>query len=202
MTAPVPELLPPNGRVITPSLTALRQCAVLQLLEIGRPVCFFPIYWGDSPIAPQRCTCECDNGGQGEGWIRLVRVDNVTTAAPPGRSSSRTNYLPEKCAETALDTVIEMGVWRCAANIEATQPADGVFDDHTSGMVDDMAALQRAWRCCEWFADRNIKRQFTQSIPLGPAGGCVGVSVTGRALLSNCVPCPEDNGDGEEPEGG
>lgn len=190
MSQPAPEPVPPNGRVISPSLTALRQCMVLQLLEINRPVCFLPIYWGDSPISSQRCQCECPDGGQGEGWIRLVRVDQVALPGATGRN--RSGYLPENCAESALDVVIEMGVWRCAPALDVEPPADGVYDENTFGMIDDMAALQRAWRCCDWFDKRGIRRQFNQSIPLGPQGGCVGVSVMGRAQLSNCVPCPPE----------
>lgn len=180
----------PVGRVFSPSLVALRQCMVIQLLEIGRPVCNLPLYWGDAPISPQRCTCSCDNGGQGEGWIRIVRAERVSLAG----QRTRNGFVPTNCADTdaAFDVTVEMGVWRCAAALDVEPPADTVYDDHTLGMVDDMAALQRAWRCCDWFDRRNIRRQSDQSLPLGPAGGCVGVAVTGHARLADCVPCPTD----------
>lgn len=195
MGEPLP---PPNGRVVWPTLVALRECMVQQLIEIGRPVCNLPIYWGDAHMPAQRCTCECADGGQGEGWIRVVRVD---AAAQPG-TSTNSRYLATNCVVPEMVVTVEVGVWRCGVvlNDDGSVKADAVYDEHAMGMVDDMAALQRLWGCCGWFEARpNVKRQFDTSMPLGPSGACTGVVVTGRFSTADCSPCPtpDDNGGGE-----
>lgn len=160
-------------------LDGLRTCVATQLITTSRPVCNLPIIWGSSPLPAQRCDCTCDNGGQGEGWIRYTALTNIPG---PGRSPYGA------CPSPGWDAQIEVGVWRCALTLDdaGNPPSDGDYDDHTQLMLDDVRALTRAWECCSWWSDARVDRVLNTVTPVGPSGGCVGVVASGMVRLSGC----------------
>lgn len=193
-----PPLTPNPNRLMFPVLNALRECLRAQLVDVGNPVCHLPVIWGDSPLPAQRCDCECGAWGNGEGWVRITRVEQ--TPRLPGRTAGRrpgagSRYWPDVCSGGVLvwDTQIEMGVWRCAPTLDGTTgapPGDDEYDAHTQTILNDMAALTRTWACCTYLQDREIPHQVETVVPSGPAGGCSGAIASGRVEIEECHPCP------------
>jgi len=193
-----PPLTPTPNRLLFPVLNALRECLRSQLVNVGNPVCHLPVIWGEAPLPAQRCDCDCGSGRNGEGWVRVTRVEQ--TPRLPGRGSGRRNtggsrYWPDVCSGgvRVWDTQIEMGVWRCAPTLDdvtGAPPSDEEHDAHTQLTLNDLAALARTWACCTWLQDREYPHQVETITPSGPSGGCSGVIAAGRVEIEECYPCP------------
>src|SRR5690606_18648668 len=84
------------------TMEALRECTAAQLGACGRPVCQFPLYYADHPAPAAGCDCECEDGGQGVSWVRLVQMTGSPTTSVA------------VCAGGAYTAVFEVGVHRCA----------------------------------------------------------------------------------------
>lgn len=166
-----------NG--IRKTLEGLRACLATHLVTMSRPVCNLPIIWSDHPLPAQRCDCECADGGQGEGWLRVV---SFTGLPGPGRGRYG------GCPGAGWEAVIEVGLWRCALTLDeqGNPPADADFDAHTRLILADARAVTAAWECCDWFDEHDVDRVLNTVAPSGPSGGCVGVIATGRVRLGGC----------------
>lgn len=171
-------------------MNALRECLRERLEASGNPVCFLPMVWGDAPMPAQRCECECENGGNGEAWIRLVRVEQM--APEVGRRSGGRAGIPDDvCGSRLWNVHLEMGVWRCAPGLDddGVPPEDDTYDAHSGLMLRDMGAITRTWECCEFLERRNVDRRLEAVVPSGPLGFCSGVIGTGRVVLEDPCPC-------------
>lgn len=171
-----------RDRLSWPLLNALCTCTARQLGIIGRPVCEFPIVFGASPPPADNCSCTCDHGGQGTAWARLVSED----AAPTG---------PVGACDTPWNVTIETGVYRCWPTLDQRRqpPTSDDYTKATAGLVDDAAALRRGLSCCTWIAEKDIPWSRAQITPLGPSGGCVGVTLTATIVMTGDC-CPELDG--------
>lgn len=165
-------------------LDGLRTCLVGELIKKSRPVCNLPVIWGSSPLPAQRCDCTCEDGGEGEGWVRLVS----STPIPPPTGTNRARIAMTGCGTLGWDLRIEFGVWRCAPTLDdqGNPPGDEEYAVHTKHMLADMHALQSAWDCCEWLKNSTSGKSFDSIIPSGPMGGCSGVIGTGVIRLEGC----------------
>lgn len=164
--------------VLWPVLDAVRCAAAAQLGATGRPVCGFAIYMAGHPMPADGCDCECDGGGQGTGWVRLV---HGATAATSG--VTRLN----PCEGAALLVSVEVGVHRCGPVAdEAGVVCAEAVETYSAGMCCDLTALHRAFLCAPGASDR--RWQVTQMQVLGPAGGCAAAVVTAQLPAENCCP--------------
>ena len=163
MTAPSSP--PQRDLAVTPVLYALRDCLERQLRVIGRPVCRLPITFHQSLPAADACDCFCDDGGQGQDWVRWVQTEPAQSGA---------NVMGSPCADGLVDITVEAGVYRCWS-VPQTGPLSQQEEETAAlGMLRDAgwtvvsvprgAALSEVWRQ----ADR--ERTGTGSGPL-PAGG-------------------------------
>lgn len=154
---------------------SLRECFVSELLRRSRPVCFLPIRWGATPLPAQRCDCTCEDGGEGEGWVRIVSTAPVVAGRPRAG-----------CGVVAWDVRVELGLWRCAPSLgeDGSVPSDAIYDAHASQMHKDVLAIQGVFTCCDWLAQADYVVETIS--PSGPNGGCVGVIGTAVIRLGGC----------------
>lgn len=169
-------------------MNALRECLRERLEAAGNPVCYLPMVWGDAPLPAQRCECECQNGGNGEAWVRLVRLEQTDRDVRRRRGGP----VPQDvCGSRLWNIHLEMGVWRCAPGLddEGAPPEDDTYDAHTGVMLRDMGAVTQTWECCEFLERRDIERRLDTVSPAGPLGLCAGVIGLGRVVLEGPCPC-------------
>lgn len=158
-------------------LQALRQCVADRLATVSTPVCELPIIWSDHRDPADICDRECDNGGSGQGWIRLVRM------APRPRPAK---FPPSGCGAGWTATV-EVGVHRCApAGVKDERPTPQEKEAYAQARLKDMRALLAAWECCDWFTEHEVDRTALEVVPTGPQGRCGGVIATGQIELTGC----------------
>jgi hypothetical protein len=177
VTTPAPQS---TDRMIWPVLSALRVCVGVELARIGRPVCRFPLVWGADRPPADDCDCRCADGGQGTAWGRWVTA--AQTPSPAARAD---------CSGGSWGVQAEFGVYRCypVLDDDLAAPAEAVVDLATRGLLDDLAALRRAIRCCAYLADHDIGWSFVAAAPLEPRGGCAGAVVQIRFDRTECR-CP------------
>lgn len=165
-------------------LSTLLTCVCAELEAVGRPVCSCAVRHAIQWPSMEGC-CDCDHSvapavgpTHGQAWARFQRIDTYTTA-----------YLADDttCDQT-LSFFVDIGVHRCVAvyGDELGSPADPA--DYTAdalSLVNDEAHIRHAINCCPEPAPGTAltgwRWRVTQSLPLGPMGGCAGVVVTVQA---------------------
>ena len=179
MVMTVPSSPPQRDLAVTPVLYALRDCLERQLRVIGRPVCRLPITFHQSLPAADACDCFCDDGGQGQGWVRWVQTEPAQSGA---------NVMGSPCADGLVDITVEAGVYRCWP-VPQTGPLSQQEEETAAlGMLRDAMALRKALQCCPTLA--NEQWELVREEPTGPQGGCIGVTIQARFLRFDCG-CPE-----------
>lgn len=173
-------MAPFKDTAVTPYVRALRNCAVQQLVAVGRPVCRFPLYWNGGHPPADACDCTCD-GADGQGWARLVSLNAQT---------NHERWAP--CMNGRFDITVELGLYRCSPVPEQGTGLvpEEVEEEHAFGMMLDAAALRAAVRCCDWLDRRDIVATINHQSAIGPSGGCVGVETQIRLTSEECG-CPE-----------
>lgn len=173
MTSPMPL----SDSLVAPLLVALRDClcAELQRSVLG-PACRCMIVHNFTSPVMDGCDCICDEGGQGDAWVRLVRLEPELTADPVHRHSCPVGW----------QAVIELGTYRCVPTPEDGEEflplEERVVTDSALELLSDMNALLRVLACCPPLRDMDVGVEFWQ--PVGPAGGCAGGVLQIRVALS------------------
>jgi hypothetical protein len=160
--------------LVLPILKALRDCLCAQLYDspLG-PACRCMVVHNFTLPVMDGCDCACpDSQGQGDAWVRLVRLD------PDGQLFG---VGPRGCP-TGWQAAIELGTYRC---VEV--PGDreilpqSVVDYTAAGLLGDMHALIRTVACCSALDDYSSGVEFYS--PVGPEGGCAGGVLQIRVAL-------------------
>lgn len=169
MTAPTPL----SDSLVAPLLVELRDCVCAELARsIAGPVCRCAI--AHSVVTPTMdgCDCECEDG-QGDAWVRLVRLEPEESLEIVG---------PSVCP-TGWQAVIELGVYRCVPLPEEDEVLEEqVVSDTALAALADMNALIRVLGCCTALRDAFTGVEFWQ--PVGPSGGCAGGTLQIRVAIS------------------
>lgn len=154
--------------LVDPLLLSLRDCLRAELMRTSSgPVCRCMVVHSLAAPIMDGCDCDCTlpdaTTGNGDAWVRLVRMDPDTAGV---------GLTPQACP-TAWQAVIEIGTYRCAP---ISEDASALPEQEVSGfalaMGSDRAALLRVLGCCEALEDRDVAVEFYQ--PVGPEGGCGG----------------------------
>lgn len=164
---------PLSDPLVAPLLVQLRDCVRTELARaVAGPVCRCAV--AHSVVTPTMdgCDCECDDG-QGDAWVRLVRLEPDETLEGIG---------PAVCP-TGWQAVIELGVYRCVPLPEEGEALEEqVVSDIALAALSDMNALIRVLGCCSALWDTALGVEFWQ--PVGPAGGCAGGTLQFRVAIS------------------
>lgn len=165
-----PEVADPK---LGPLLRDLLACVCAQLEAIGRPPCACCVVWGDDRPPADFCDCDC-GGGQGQAWVRLVRMEpsqQSTAQARPSISGGAQCAVPVKWR-----AVVEAGVYRCIATIDddGVAPSCEERESDAYGLLADLRALRVAFTCCD--AVRASLAPLSAT-PAGNQGGCGGAVV-------------------------
>lgn len=162
-------------------LSTVLGCVCAELETIGRPVCSCAVRHAIQWPSMEGC-CDCDHAvapasapTHGQAWARFQRIDAATTTYAADDSS---------CDQTT-SIVFDVGVHRCVAAFgdEDGSPADpATYTSDALALLNDEAHIRRAINCCPEPAPGSAltgwRWRVTQSLPLGPMGGCAGVVVT------------------------
>lgn len=170
-----------RDKLILPALQAVKLCATTQVTLVRRPVCRAYLYFSDHYPPAIGCDCSCEHGGQGTLWARFVQ--GQTTPMESRR-------LPIDCAGGRMQFTLEVGVWRCAPMTDSRTGPIEPGDTWPEGMMLDLAALRRAFLCCDWITDKDLSPRITNMTPIGPSGGCVGAAVRAEFVGTDCG-CPK-----------
>lgn len=168
-----------SDALISPIMLSLRDCLSAELARSpAGPVCRAFLAWGQVPPSMDGCSCECTDvdgdHGQGDAWVRLVRLDPQTFTS--GGAATAMN-----CPLGWLAS-IEIGYYRCTPLSEdgGALPAQEATDSALT-MAGDMAALLRVLSCCQALDERQPAVDgFT---PLGGIGGCAGGAIVFQVAL-------------------
>lgn len=168
--------VPLSDSLVAPLLVALRDCLCEQLKSsMYGPVCRCMIVHGFALPIMDGCDCDCDQEGQGDAWVRLVRLEPEVTLQMVS---------PQPCP-TGWQAVVEMGSYRCVPTPddgEEELPMDArVVTDSALALLADMNALLRVLGCCDALRDRDVGVDFWQAV--GPSGGCAGGTLQIRVAL-------------------
>ncbi|MEU0770639.1 hypothetical protein [Streptomyces albogriseolus] len=152
-------------------MTGLATCLCTTLAKAGRPACCCMWFRGAHRPPMDYCHCDCDNGGQGVAWVRMLNMENTAmTGTNPRISGFRAD-----CAVPAprWRITVEMGVYRCVDTGDDDQGPDCAqrTNDAANGHWDDLLIMQAA-SCCDVI--RNRRPVFIRVDPVGPSGGCAG----------------------------
>lgn len=174
--------MPAVDKLILPALQAVKLCAVTQVVLAARPVCEAFLYFSDHYPPAVGCDCSCAQppGGQGTLWARYVQ----------GQTDLSDIAMPMDCTTGRMSFTIEVGVWRCAPMGEYRTAPIAPGETWPEGMMHDLAALRRAFICCDWFAEQDMRPRITTMTPIGPSGGCVGAAVRAELTGADCR-CPQ-----------
>src|SRR5690625_6128514 len=69
--------------------------------------------------------------------------------------------LPIDCAGGRMQFTLEVGVWRCAPMTDSRTGPIEPGDTWPEGMMLDLAALRRAFLCCDWITDKDLSPRIT-----------------------------------------
>lgn len=166
MTAPISDAL------VAPLLLELRDClcAELRRTMLGAACRCMVVHSVTVPVA-DGCDCECD-AGQGEAWVRLVRLEPEISLNPIAAQSCPAGW----------QAVIELGIRRCIPIPDEGEPLpERTVTDTALELLSDQAATLRVLGCCPALTDLSFGVDFWQ--PDGPAGGCAGGTLQIRVAL-------------------
>jgi len=181
---PIPETIPaqdPPGISSCELLIAtVLNCVCVELNTKGRPVCSCAIRHAIQWPSMEGC-CECDSPGgvggvHGQAWARFQRIDAVP---------SSTALADDTSCDQSVQFVFDVGVHRCVPafgdeNGGPVSPATYTAD--ALALINDEAHIRRGILCCPEPGYGSVltgwRWKVTQSLPLGPLGGCAGVVVT------------------------
>ncbi|MFC5673905.1 hypothetical protein [Streptomyces incanus] len=152
-------------------MTGLATCVCTTLATAGRPACCCMWFRGSHRPPMDACHCDCDNGGQGVAWVRMLNMENAAQTGTNPRISGFRAYCSIPAPRWRM--TMELGVYGCVdTGNEETGPdcatrsnaaADGAWDD---------LLLMQAAECCTVI--RNRRPVFIRVDPVGPTGGCAG----------------------------
>lgn len=163
-------------------IAAVLQCVCTELETAGRPVCSCAIRHAIQWPSMEGC-CDCDHAvppatgaTHGQAWARLQRIDVADT----------TLLADDTQCGTSTVLVFDVGVHRCVAAFGDEYGSPVSPDGYTAdalALINDEAHIRKAIDCCGTVtggpsAMRGWRWRATQSLPLGPLGGCAGVVVT------------------------
>ncbi|RFU83609.1 hypothetical protein DY218_27260 [Streptomyces triticagri] len=177
LAAPAAEPIDPYDAdpKIGPLMRDLLACTCAQLEAIGRAACACCVVWGDDRPPADFCDCTCD-GGHGQAWVRLVRLDPRQTGSTIPRSI--TGRAGGCHTPVRWRAVVEAGVYRCIAvpGDDGSPPGCEERERDAYALVADLRALRGAFACCD------ALRPYAPLTPLsaGPTpnqGGCGGAVV-------------------------
>lgn len=151
--------------IIAPVLAKLRDCMCNYLSDpatspLSGPPCSCCIVWGEVPYL-DGCDCSCTDGSTGRAYIRYVNTRGLIG--------------PQSRCPNGLAVTIELGIVRCYTPTIEVPPCD-ILEGEAMGLLADMFALRRIVSCCNALP-RN-RWTMDDALPLGPAGGCIGASLT------------------------
>lgn len=159
-------------------ISLLLNCVCTELNTKGRPVCSCSVRHAIQWPSMEGC-CDCpDPSASGQAWARFQRIE------PTDTSYTADDRL---CGLTVMMT-IDLGVHRCVSAYDGNSPYPATTDTYTAdalGLINDEYHLRKAILCCPEPAPTGVLRGWrwrpTQSIPLGPMGGCAGIVLTIQA---------------------
>jgi hypothetical protein len=169
--------LPLSDSLVAPLLTALRDCVCAQLeaTPLGA-TCRCMIVHSFTLATMDGCGCGCD-AGQGDAWVRLVRLEPDGLVGGLGSTNCPTGW----------QAIVELGVYRCVpVSEEGEALPQQTVTDTALNMLADMNALIRVLACCDTLDDRDVSVDFWQ--PVGPAGSCAGGTLQIRVALPGGPP--------------
>lgn len=170
--------------VVDPVLLALRDCLRAELADTSLgPVCRCMVVHSLAPPVMDGCACDCPIPdttavGNGDAWVRLVRLDPDSALTAVTSQACPTGWL----------AAIEIGTYRCAPLSEdGSALPEREVTDYALRMGSDRAALLRVLGCCDALRDRDVGVEFYQ--PIGPEGGCGGGLLQFRVALTGGGGC-------------
>lgn len=165
---------PPPITSVEAAISLLLSCVCDALNASGRPVCDCTVRHAIQWPSMESCGCDCPSGGQGQAWARLQRVEAFNGV----QNADDTN-----CGGLTT-TYIDVGVHRCVAAYDGNSPYPATSATYTAdalGLIHDEYVIRQAVACCkrpETGVLMGWSWRPTQSLPLGPLGGCAGIVVT------------------------
>src|SRR5688500_18541825 len=101
--------IPLSDPLVAPLLVALRDCLCEQLAStMYGPPCRCMVVHNFTLPAMDGCDCSCDDGGQGDAWVRLVRLEPELTA----------DLVHAHACPVGWQAVLELGTYRCVPTPE------------------------------------------------------------------------------------
>lgn len=169
----MPTPPPPPLTSVEALISLLLNCVCEALNSSGRPVCGCSVRHAVQWPSMEACGCDCA-AGQGQAWARLQRVE----------AFNGTQNADDTNCGGATTTYIDVGVHRCVSVFDGESPypaTDAAYTADALGLIHDEYVMRRAVACCPR-ADVGLLANWswrpTQSLPLGPLGGCAGIVVT------------------------
>jgi hypothetical protein len=157
-----------------PTASALRDCLAEQAIDtLHGPVVSKAVRFGAAGGATMDgCDCETD-GANGRAVVRVAQVA-AFDLTPRGRS---VGARVQRCG-LAWQVTYELSLVRCYPLTSTGAPLPAAEVDATAQrFLSDQAAIMRAINCCDYL-DRHSGVQFVSLVPIGPAGGCAGLTAT------------------------
>lgn len=135
--------------------------------------------WDTTLPVMDACTCQTPEG-QGEAWVRLVRLDTVGTGDLRGGLTQAAPGCPQ-----GWTVILELGVARC--HPQPPRPdvplQEQEITDVTLLRLSDAAALRRVVACLPKSASPHRYTMGT-TVPTPPLGGCSGVVLQVQVTLA------------------
>jgi len=157
-----------------PTASALRDCLAAEAVDtLHGPVVDKAVRFGAAGGATMDgCDCQGD-GANGRAVVRVAQVkpyDLIPRGRNPGSRVQR-------CGN-AWQVTYELSLVRCypLTSTGAALSASEV-DATAQRFLSDQAAIMRAINCCEYL-ERHAGVEFVSLVPIGPAGGCAGLTAT------------------------
>lgn len=161
-----------------PTASALRDCLAAEAANtLHGPVVDKAVRFGAAGGATMD-GCDCEAGGaNGRAVVRVAQVA-AFDLTPRGRI---VGARVQRCG-LAWQVTYELSLVRCypLTSTGAALPASEV-DATAQRFLSDQAAVMRAINCCDYL-ERHSGVEFVSVTPIGPAGGCAGVTGTIRVI--------------------
>lgn len=165
-----------SGDALGPKLEGLLACLVGALEECSAPVCRYFI--STAPVVPWDVCCAC-NGGVGQLWVQVDRIDANLTSTTGSEVKCNTSY----------EANVHVGLLRCAlTQDDSGDPPDAdALTQEAMDILRDRLIITQAIRCC-YGADNEISDFTIRSWESLAGGGCAGgrLNVTIRFTDPRC----------------